>query len=951
MKHFFVALFIFVSSYSFAQELPIAINLETEIPKDTTVIRGQLANGLNYYIKENNKPKNSAYIRLIVKTGNLNEDQAQSGLAHLLEHMGFNGTKNFKKDKLIKYIESIGMGFGSDLNASTSNYETVYKLKVPTNNLKQVDKAFQIVEDWAHNMSLEEDAINAERPVVLEEFRRKLGSGNRVRKQRAMFMFEGMPHLRYYSEDKLDNIAHFETSHIRRFYKTWYRPNLMGIVVVGSIDPKYVEQRIKKHFSALENPENEKTLELQDYVPYHEATRVKIITDPEATRTNLSLSFIDKAPLQRERILAKHQNEELIRGMVISMLNKRLKVVSNSTAPPFIGASVYRGRTISKNHYQFAMGALTKEKEIKEGLRHMVLELERVKRFGFTIEELDRAKKNALASNAVFLEGKNDWKSLSYVSLLTSEFNNDWVLYDKDWKYNFDEQAISAITLEAVNAMFKTYYHKDNRILVLTAPEKEDLKLPSSEALLKTITEAETETNIAPYTPSTIGNTLVKTLRPKGRIVEEEEKLYDIKRLVLSNGATVVYKKTDFDKEKVLFKTVSHGGTSVLTDHEVVTQAPLLSIVKSTGLGGYKNHELSELLSGKKVKLSPRIGTYEESLKGAARSKDLETLFQLIYLNFTSVNEDETTYLANVDKIKASFKNRKLKPTSLFFEEIKKLRQEGNPRYISMNENNNLERLLDSVPYKSIYKTYTERFANAGDFDFIFIGDFDEDLLKTYAETYLAALPSTGEDREKSINSTFKKVLKDEKVDVYKGLADKATLRIYFEEEAVYKKREHAAMRIFGAVLKQRLRQRIREEKGGVYAIQASLKHVKRPYPKYAAFIAFDCDPKRINALEKETLAVLKDFLKTGPTKKEVEAIKKQWVLDRTKNVEKNKFWLNYMYNKVYWKRAYKPLSDYKSDLDLISPKYIRSVAKKYIKTPSITAKLLPASLDTSTQN
>jgi zinc protease len=944
MKSIFTALLLLISCTATAQEAlnSNALNLEVEIPKDEAVIRGVLDNGLQYYIKENAKPKNAAYMRLIVKTGNLNEDQNQLGLAHLLEHMGFNGTKNFKKDKLVKYIESIGMGFGSDLNASTGNYQTIYKLKVPTQNAKQVDKAFQILEDWAHLMTLEDDAIDAERPVVLEEFRRKLGSSERLRKQIAMFMYEGMPHLKYYSDDKLKHIAQFETSHIRRFYKEWYRPNLMGIVVVGSIDAKHVEQQIKAHFSKLTNPVNEKQFVIQDSVPYHEATRVKVITDPELTQTQLSLHFIDKAPVSQSKLILKHEKDQLLRRMLLSMLNKRLNFTANSTKAPFIGARAHRSSTISREHFMFGMNALSNEDKITEALEAMVVELERVKRFGFTTEELEREKENLEASNAVFLENKDDWRSLSYVNLLSREFYKNGVLYNKDWKYNFTAQMIPNIRVEDINTLFNNYYHKDNRVLLLSAPQKESLKLPTEEELLNVLHKAETTAEITQYQPKAIGNTLIKTLRPKGVIVEEEEKLYDIKRLVLSNGATVLYKKTDFDKETVSFKAVSHGGTSLLTDNAAKTVGPLLSIMKKTGLGGYKPHELPELLTGKKVKLSSRIATYDEGLKGSARTKDLETLFQLIYLNFTGVNKDETTYLAHIDKIKASNKNRKLRPTNQFYEAIRRLRQNGNPRYLSLTDN--LERLLDSVPYHTIYETYTERFANAGDFDFIFVGDFDEALLKTYAEVYLAALPSTGEAREVAKIPTFRNSLKDAKVNVYKGLADKATLRIYFEADAVYKKKENAAMKLFGEVFKQRLRSRIREERGGVYTVHTSFKHTKRPFPKYEAVITFDCAPENSDILEQETLQVLEAFLKSGPTKKEIEAVKKKWVLGREKQIEKNSFWLNYMFNKVYWNRPYEPLSDYEADLAVLTPKYIKSVAKKYVSTPSLTAKLLPES-------
>lgn len=947
MKQFIALFFIFTSTLTFSQqdkqENTLEYDLESEIPKDTSAIRGQLQNGLKYYIKENNRPKEVVNIRLIVKVGHLQEDDSQQGLAHLLEHMGFNGTKNFKKDKLIKYLESIGMTFGADLNAHTGFEETVYKLKVPSKDLKKVDKAFQIIEDWAHNMLLEDKAINDERPVVLEEFRARLGSGNRVGTESVEFIYEGMPQLRFFSDEKLESIKNFKTDDMRRFYKDWYRPNLMGVVVAGDIDPEYAESKIKKHFSKLTNPENPKPLFAYDSVPYHKETRVKIITDPEKTMTSLGFDFINPRPIKRKHVLAKHQKESIIKGMMISIINRRLVELSNSDAPPFIGAGTRLGNTLSKYHGKFSIGASSSEAGIETTLKHMVIELERVKRFGFTTEELDQIKKDMLASNETFLESKDDWYSTSYLGLLEQEFKNDWVLYSKDWKYNFYKTIIPLISLNDVKAMFDTYYHKDNRVLILTAPEKEDLVLPTEKELLQTILEAEVDSTITKYIPKELGNQLVKNLTPKGSIVSEETELLGIKKLELSNGAKVYYKKTDFDKEKVTFKAFSYGGNSLMSDEEIKSVGQLMSIVRVAGIGGFKSYELSKFLAGKKVRVSPSVSTYEESLNGSARAKDLETMFKLIYLNFTSLNKDEKMYSTYVNKIKEASKNRKLSPSVIFSTEISKVTQAGNPRYINMNDNDKVVRLLDSVPYSSLYKAYTERFENAGDFNFLFVGDFDEDLLKTYAETYLASLPST-DQREDYKLSTYKNILSGERVEVHKGLEEKATLLIEFETEAKHEKKESDALKIFGQVFKNRLRNKIREEKGGVYSVSAKIKHVRRPYSKYSASINFTCSPDNIDILEEESLKVLNEFLKEGPTKKEVDGVKKSWILNRKKALETNGFWLRHMYNKVYWKQPFKDLNDYEEKLSEIAPKFIKKVAKKYVGVPSLVAKLLPES-------
>ncbi len=945
MKNILTTLSLFLITLSFSQpKQSLQYNLNQEIPKDTTAVRGLLPNGLKYFIKENNRPKDVVYLHLIVKAGHLNEDEKQLGLAHLLEHMGFNGTKHFKKNKLVKYLESIGMKFGSDLNAHTGHYETVYKLKVPSKNLKKVEKAFQILEDWSHNMLLEEAAINQERPVVLEEFRGRLGSGNRITNKIVEFMYPNMPHSRYFGDEKLENIKRFKTEDLRRYYKEWYRPDLMGVIVVGDINPEFAEDQIKKHFSKLINPVNKKQITINDSVPYHKEPRVKVITDPETTRTSISLNFINLSPVKEEKTLIKHQRDLLASNMLFSMINNRLRELSNEKEPPFLGASVGLGSTISKYHHKFYIGAASHEADVQKALKHLMITLEQVKRYGFVKEELDRVKKDILANNEAFLSDKDNWYSKNYLNYLKQEFFDDWVLFSKDWYYAYNKSIVPEITLKDVKDIFMSYYRKDNRVLLVTAPEKEGFVLPTKQALLSVIDKAETDSKITAYVPKKIGNQLVENLRTKGDIDLEEDYDKNIKKLELSNGATVFYKKTDFDKEQIKFKAFSYGGRSLLSNEENKSIGSLMSIVKSTGIGGYKHHELSKLLTGKKAKVSSYVANYDEGLKGSARAKDLETMFKLIYLNFTSINNDEETYLNIVKKIKEGIKNRKLKPATTFYNKIRELYNTGNPRYINMDKDRNLERFLDSIPYKNLYKAYTKRFDNAGDFKFLFIGDFDEAILKDYVKTYIASLPSVDE-REEGKLSTYKNILSGERLEVYKGLEDKATLLIEFTKEAKHNLREKEALRLFGEVYQKRLRNRIREEKGGIYTLRANFKHIGRPYPRYYASVRFNCSPENIDALEEESLLVLEDLQKRGPTKKEVENVKKNWVLGREKVLEGNNFWLNHMYNKVYWKQTLGEgtgLEDYQEKLEQITPKYIKKVANKYVDKPSLIAKLLP---------
>ena len=927
-----------------AQEPPKIYNLEAKIPIDTTVVRGELKNGLKYYIKQNNKPKNMVYIRLVVKAGVMQEDDKQMGLAHLLEHMGFNGTKNFKKNKLISYLESIGMSFGADLNAHTGLEETVYKLQVPSKNIKNVDTAFQIIEDWAHNMLLDTQEIDAERPVVLEEFRARKGSRQRVNKLAAKFIYAGMPQLKYFSDKKIDNIKNFMPKHMQRYYNSWYRPNLMGIVVAGDIDVNYAKQKIEAHFSSLTNPKNEKPIIKNDSVPYHANTRIKIITDPELTTTSISLRILDKHPDLEDRTRIKAQKKAIMLNTMASIINRRLKELSSSNTPPFISARVGVAPTISSKHYQFYAGVSTSDTDINKSLKALFLELERIKRFGITDLELERVKKSMLASNDTFLEQKNDWKSKKYLSILEQEYKSFGVLYNKSWLYKFKKDIIQQITKQDLERLYANYYRQDNRVVLVKTAAKSNVVLPTEQELQEVITQAETKPDLVAYIANTVNQELVKNIRPQGRIVKQENLLHNIQHFVLSNGMEVYCKKTDFNKKSVIFKSFSYGGKSLMSNQDAKTVAPIMGVTRATGAGGYKPEDMSKVLNGKKVSVKTVVSQYHEGVNGSARVKDLETMFKLIYLNFTSQNLDSLTYATRVNKIKTANKNRQLSPKSIFGNAINNAVNQGNPRYVNVNETNKLEQLLDSVPYSKLHKYYSSRFKNAGDFKFFIVGDFDTATLKTYIETYLASLPSTPQ-RENYKLHDFKSHLKNEKLTVRAGLENKATLLIRFNTYAKHIRKEEQALSIFGKIYKNRLRNKIREEQGGAYSVSAGLKHVPRPHSKYQAYVAFNCAPDNIETLEQESLKVLKLLLKHGPKEKEVASIKKNLILNREKALQTNRFWKNYMYKTIYNKKDFKSLNNYKSSLDVLTVKYIKNTAKKYVKQPSLTVKLLPNSI------
>lgn len=944
MKIFIALIFAFFSFLAFSQEKILDYNLNESIPKDTTVVRGTFKNGLKYYIKKNDRPKKTVEMRLIVKVGSLQEEEDQLGVAHILEHMLFNGTKNFPKHKLTEYLEGIGLKFGADLNAHTGFDETVYKLSIPTEDIKQMDTGFQILEDWAHNALLEEGEIEAERGVVMEEYRlRQKGINERIYSKILSEMYAGTRESKRLPIGTEESILNFKPERLRDFYKTWYRPNLMSVVISGDIDEDYAKKKIEEHFSELSNPSEEKPLIEFPALAVSNEKKIVVISDPELTSSSVSLSFIDKEKDKVDGAKIKEEFEGIVTNLLNEMLNARFQELGYKKEAPFLGARSYRTRSIVVNQRSYGVGASSAENKTQEAVKGLFTELERAKRYGFTITELENAKKNVLASNETMLSRKDERYSKNFTKKLISEYKGNWALNSVDWKYDFVKKIIPTIDLKTVEKQFINYYHIYNQNILVLMPQKEGVIVPTEKEILQLVNTSEEDTSILAYENTELSSTLIKDIKHKGEVVSEEKFNYNIKKFTLSNGVDVFYKKTDFDTDFVSFKSFSYGGTSLLSNEKKKTIGVVKNYITSTGIGGFKPYELKKVLSGKKVKVRTHVGVYDEGLKGDSKRVDMETLFQLIYLNFIGPNKDKETYNLIWNKTKEYIKNNGLNPKRVFSNTISNTYNVGNSRYINLYEDDNFAKVFENTSYDAAYTYYKERFANTADFKFFFVGDFDEDKLKEYAEKYIGSLPSE-KDREAYKLHPFSRNLKGEEVIVYKGLDEKAKLVVNYSHEAKYDAKESKALVIFGTILKRKLRNRIREEEGGTYGVSTNMGHSARAIPRYWGTISFECDPKKLDALEKDVLEVVEGFLADGPTKEEVESVIKQWDLSRKKNLQKNSFWLNKMKNTIYWKKEINKMFE-KDELNkTISHKYVIKTARKYIGKPSLTAKLFPES-------
>jgi len=918
MKVFFRLILLFTFIFfgtSFTQQL----NLNEPIPLDKKVIYGKLDNGLTYFIRPNKKPEHRASLRLVVNAGSVLEDENQRGLAHFVEHMGFNGTKNFKKHELIDYLESIGMKFGADLNASTSFDETVYMMEVPTDSAETVEKGIQILEEWAHNDSFDDAEIDKERGVIIEEWRLGRGAMGRMRDKQYPVLFKNSQYAERLTIGQKDIIEHCDHDVLRKYYKDWYRPDLMAVVAVGDFDPAWMEKIIKEHFSKLQNPSNERQRKLYD-LPDNDKTLFAIAADSEATQNNISMYF--KTDVEPEKTLADYRRS-IIEDLYNGMMNARLRELTQKADPPFINAGSGNGRLIRTKDVYFLRGVV-KSNGIETGLEAILREAERVKQFGFTQTELDREKKSMLS----YLEQAYNERDKTE----SSELIYDYVDYFLDgssspgveYKYEMTKQLLPEISVGEVNKLPAKFMPAKNRVVLVNAPRKKDIIVPGEKELSAVIEKVNNE-KLAPYDDKTSNQPLVEKI-PEGSKVISEKEIPDLKvtEWKLANGVTVVLKPTDFKNDEVDFRSFGLGGTSLVSDSDYIPAVTAGSIVNLSGVGSFDQISLQKKLAGKVVQVIPYINELSEALNGQSSTKDIESLFQLIYLYCTSVRKDSAAFLSYQSRMKSYIANRNLSPDAAFQDTLAlTLAQYNLRRYPFTVESFNKMDLDKSL---NIYK---RAFSDASGFTFIFVGNFDKEKIKPLVETYLGGLPSNYSKKSwKDLNIYPPKgVISKE---VKKGIEQKSSVNLTFTGPYVYDYQTNYDLNSTMAVLDIKLREIIREDKGGTYGIRVFPNIEKIPHQRYSITIRFGCSPARVNELTEDVLQVI-DSLKNIPVDDiYISKIKEIQIREAEVNLKENSFWINKLHDYYFYNLDFSQFMKDKDRTEKFSKETVMDVTRKY---------------------
>lgn len=854
--------------------------LTESIAIDDRVTIGTLDNGMKYYIQKNVKPENRAELRLALNAGSILEDEDQKGLAHFVEHMAFNGTENFKKSELVDYLESVGTRFGPDLNAYTSFDETVYMLQVRTDSTELFDKGMLILKDWASAVTFEDEEIDKERGVVESEWRTRLSADQRMQNE----YFPVMYHNSHYAnrlpigDPDIINNANYET--VKRFYNDWYRPDLMAVVVVGDIDVSTVERQVKEMFGSIpakENPRERKTFN----VPMHDETLVKVVSDKEASFTRIQMMY------KHDKIKSKtvgDLRESFVRWAYNGMLNSRLSELTKLAEPPFVFANSFYSSNVGDidTYYSYAIAP---EGKAETALEVLMTENKRVQQYGFTASEFERQKADMLVAAEKAVKEVDKTESSKIAMSFVSNYLDDNPIPAPQYRLDKMNTYLPTIELSEINALAKKWVKDDSQVIVISGPQKEESPLPGNDAVMAILDKVKSS-EVEAYTDDVATAPFFEAELADKAIVENIS--YDgagVEFIELENGVEVYFKKTDFKNDEVLMSATSDGGTSLYNDEEHQNGANATRVATESGISGFTSSQLEKLMAGKTVRVTPFIGSLSEGMNGSSSPDDLETMFQLIYLYFTNPRFDEESFASYINKEKGIYKNLMSNPQYFFFDYVTKKKYNNHPRMGFPSEES-----LDKLDLNEAQRIYQDRFSDASDFVFSFVGNYDEDIIKKYSQKYLGNLPSTNRDEKwKDIGI---KVTEGKIVDRFKmGEAPKTNVELFFHGPFEYTKDSRYELSSMLAYIRIKMRESLREDKGGVYGVRVSGGGSKKPREQYSITVSFNSDPDKTDMLIDAAKEVISKAVSEAPSDLDMTKVKETQKQGRIKNMKENRFW------------------------------------------------------------
>lgn len=855
------------------------------VPLDPSVRYGKLENGLTYYIKHNEKPENRAEFYLVVDVGAILETDGQDGLAHFVEHMCFNGTKNFPGKGILNYFETVGMEFGRNINAGTGLEQTMYMLmETPVTREGIIDTALLALKDMSHNVLFTEEEIDNERGVIHEEWRTRRDANWRLKTATDPIMYKDSKYAERDIIGELEVIDHCPYDTLRQFYKDWYRTDLQAIIVVGDIDVDQIETKIQKFYADIPRHKNPKERITYD-VPDNSEPLIAIATDKEAQNTEVNIYFKHNYIRPEDKDIQYYINNFAVR-LYTNMLNERLNELVQKENPPFIFAYNYYGN-FAGNKDSYALGAYANN-DVEYGLKSLLIENERVKQHGFTQGELERSKTDMLRMLEKNFKEKDQQQNRRLARAYASHFLRNSPTPGSEFSFELAKKVLPTITLEQVNELSKKWITNKNMVITITGPEKEDIIIPAEEKVFEVLNNVKTA-SIEPYVDKVSNKPLIASIPERGKITETSlNKSLEITEFTLSNNVKIVIKPTDFKEDEIVFTAFSNGGTSLYSDENLPSAEFATTIVNRSGIAGFSLIELQKMLTGKVVNVNPYINNLYEGFSGNCSPEDLETAMQLIYLYFTNPRFDEAATNAFMSRIMAFLQNKSLNPDAVFRDSVQYILADRHPRALPEN----VEK-LQKIKFEKSKEVYLDRFADASDFTFVFTGNIDIEKAKPLFETYLGSLPSTKRTenwKDNEVNYPEGKVHKviEKELEVKKN-----SIFINFNGDFEYTYENRILMQAIKHILDIRYTESVREDEGGTYGVGIRAATSEYPTEEFALNINFDCGPENSDKLKAIIYKEIDDMIKNGPSEVDLNKAKENFIKRRENALKENRFWLN----------------------------------------------------------
>ena len=935
MKLRLSVLFFFVFSLqTFAQ-----FNLSQPIPVDPNVRIGKLANGLTYYIRKNTQPSKKVELRLVVNAGAVLEDNDQRGLAHFMEHMNFNGSKHFPKNELVDYLQKVGVKFGADLNAYTSFDETVYVLPISTEDPQVVEKGFTVLEDWAGNNLLDPTEINKERGVVLEESRLNKGAQQRMLKQYFPKLFNGSKYAERLPIGKDSIIQNFKPEVLQRFYKQWYRPDLMAVIVVGDIDPAVAEQKIKSHFSGFKNPVHEKPR--PSIIPIQARTKPEamVITDDEATNTILQVfNFI--RPAKKIRTWGDYR-QSIIDELINNLINQRLQELTQQENPPFVYGFAGTQNFI-RGYETFFTAAVLGNNTAKEATDALFGETERARLYGFLPSEIERAKAAMLNAAEQAYNEKNKMESSQLVEGYVQNFLEKEPIAGAENYYKFTKQILPGITVSEINSVAKKMPAATNSFALLTAPTATKDKLPTNAALLGDVVAASKQ-KVKPYEEKAVANSLMDGNVSSGKISGETKNAkLGTTELALSNGVTITIKPTTFKNDEILMNASRWGGWQRFPLEDKDNAKNAAEIVGVMGVKDMSPTDLQKFLSGKTVEVRPYINDNEEGIQGNSSVKDFETFLQLVNLYFTQPRKDQALFNSFVTKTKAQLQFVKSNPQYFYIDTLTKIVYNNSPWVESVPqpedyEHMNADKALD---------LYKQVFGNADGMHFTFVGNVDVEKAKPLFEKYLGSLPAKPTPHQFKDNGV-RPVKGVVEANIKKGKEAQSIVTVLWTGETQYSREEKMAFKALIDVLNIKVIEQLREAMSGMYSGGLGGSIQKRPYVHYSVSAQIPCGPENAEKLTDALFQIIKNAQSGKIEQKDLDKVKETWKKQYHVSLQENNAWLDNLSQAFIDQSNPEDILSFEQRVDALTLEDLQKAAQKFFDMKNyVKAVLYPESFN-----